>query len=50
MGQTKILGLLNNQASWYQAIAGNKFEIFYLLNTGTGAVYIEGCSLDPKSN
>ena len=25
----------------YQAIAGNKFEYFYLLDTGTGAVYTQ---------
>ena len=37
MGQTKS----DNQAGRYQAIAGNKFEYFYLLNTGTGAVYTQ---------
>ena len=37
MGQTKS----DNQAGRYQAIAGNKFEYFYLLDTGNGAVYTQ---------
>ena len=41
MGQTKNLGILDNQAGRYQAIAGNKFEYFYLLDTGTGTVYTQ---------
>ena len=39
MGQTKSFVIADNQAGRYQAIAGNKFEYFYLLDTGTGAVY-----------
>ena len=39
MGQTKSQRILNNQAGKYQAIAGNKYEFFYLLDTETGAVY-----------
>ena len=31
--------LLNNQFGRFQAIAGNKYDYFYLLDTGTGAVY-----------
>ena len=34
-------GILDNQAGRFQAIAGNKFEYFYLLDTGTGAVYTQ---------
>ena len=41
MGQTKSSGILDNQAGRYQAIAGDKFEYFYLLDTGTGAVYTQ---------
>ena len=41
MGQTKSPGFLDNQAGRYQGIAGNKFEYFYLLDTGTGAVYTQ---------
>jgi len=41
MGQTKISGILDNQTGRYQAIAGNKFEYFYLLDTGTGAIYTQ---------
>ena len=41
MGQTKSLGILDNQAGRYQAIAGNKFEYFYLLDTGTGAIHTQ---------
>ena len=37
MGQT----MSDKQAGKYQAIAGNKFEYFYLLDTGTGAVYTQ---------
>ena len=37
MGQTKS----DNQDGRYQAIAGNKFEYFYLLDTGTGAIYTQ---------
>ena len=40
-GQTKNPGILDNQAGKYQAIAGNKFEYFYLLDTGTGAIYTQ---------
>tara|TARA_B100000315_G_C14114260_1_gene379535 strand:- start:32 stop:388 length:357 start_codon:yes stop_codon:yes gene_type:complete len=42
--QTDILQdteILDDQAGRYQAIAGNKFEYFYLLDTGTGAVYTQ---------
>ena len=35
MGQTKA----ENQNGRYQAISGNKYEHFYLLDTETGAVY-----------
>ena len=31
----------SNENGRYQAIAGNKFEYFYLLDTGTGAVYTQ---------
>ena len=31
----------SNENGKYQAIAGNKFEYFYLLDTGTGAVYTQ---------
>ena len=41
MGQTKSSDFLDNQAGRYQAIAGNKFEYFYLLDTGTGAIYAQ---------
>ena len=41
MGQTKSPGVLDNQAGRYQGIAGNKFEYFYLLDTGTGAIYTQ---------
>ena len=41
MGQTKSLGILDNQAGRYEAIAGDKFEYFYLLDTGTGAIYTQ---------
>ena len=41
MGQTKSPGFLDNQAGRYQGIAGNKFEYFYLLDTGTGAIYTQ---------
>ena len=41
MGQTKNSGILDNQAGRYQAIAGNKFEYFYLVDTGTGAIYTQ---------
>ena len=41
MGQTKNPVILDNQAGKYQAIAGNKFEYFYLLDTGTGAIYTQ---------
>ena len=34
MGQTS-----NNAHGRYQAISGNKYEYFYLLDTGTGEVY-----------
>ena len=37
MGQTKA----NNQDGRYQAISANKYETFYLLDTGTGAVYTQ---------
>ena len=39
MGQTK--GIKSNENGRYQAIAGNKFEYFYLLDTGTGAIYTQ---------
>ena len=42
--QTDILQdteILDDQAGRYQAIAGNKFEYFYLLDTGTGVVYTQ---------
>ena len=41
MGQTKSSGILDNKAGRYQAIAGNKFEYFYLLDTGTGEIYTQ---------
>ena len=41
MGQTKNSGILDDKAGRYQAIAGNKFEYFYLLDTGTGAIYTQ---------
>ena len=41
MGQTKSPTFSANQAGRYQGIAGNKFEYFYLLDTGTGAVYTQ---------
>jgi len=41
MGQTKNSGILDNKVGRYQAIAGNKFEYFYLLDTGTGAIYTQ---------
>ena len=41
MGQIKNPRILDNQAGKYQAIAGNKFEYFYLLDTGTGAIYTQ---------
>ncbi len=41
MGQTKTQGLPINQAGKYQAISGNKYEYFYLLDTQTGAVYTQ---------
>ena len=41
MGQTKSSEILDNKAGRYQAIAGNKFEYFYLLDTGTGAIYTQ---------
>ena len=31
----------SNENGRYQAIAGNKFEYFYLLDTGTGVVYTQ---------
>ena len=31
----------SNENGRYQAIAGNKFEYFYLLDTGTGAIYTQ---------
>ena len=31
----------SNENGRYQAIAGNKFEYFYLLDTGTGEVYTQ---------
>ena len=31
----------SNENGRYQAIAGNKFQYFYLLDTGTGAVYTQ---------
>ena len=31
----------SNENGKYQAIAGNKFEYFYLLDTETGAVYTQ---------
>ncbi len=37
MGQTKV----ENQNGRYQAISANKYESFYLLDTGTGAVYTQ---------
>ena len=38
--QMKDTGLrANNQIGKYQAISGNKYEYFYLLDTRTGAVY-----------
>ena len=37
MGQTKS----ENQTGRYQGIAGNKFEYFYLMDTGTGSVYTQ---------
>ena len=37
MGQTKA----DNQNGRYQAISANKYESFYLLDTGTGAVYTQ---------
>tara|TARA_B100000809_G_C14685518_1_gene368506 strand:- start:228 stop:500 length:273 start_codon:yes stop_codon:yes gene_type:complete len=41
MGQTKSQGIPNNQAGKYQAIAGNKYESLYLLDTETGEVYTQ---------
>ena len=37
MGQTKT----ENQHGRYHAISANKYESFYLLDTGTGAVYTQ---------
>ena len=37
MGQTKT----KDQNGRYQAISANKYESFYLLDTGTGAVYTQ---------
>ena len=37
MGNTKA----DNQNGRYQAISANKYESFYLLDTGTGAVYTQ---------
>ena len=37
MGQTKV----ENQNGRYQAISANKYESFYLLDTGTGAIYTQ---------
>ena len=37
MGQTKA----EKQNGRYQAISANKYESFYLLDTGTGAVYTQ---------
>ena len=38
--QMKDAGLMaSNQIGKYQAISGNKYEYFYLLDTRTGAVY-----------
>jgi len=38
--QMKDTGLMaDNQIGKYQAISGNKYEYFYLLDTRTGAVY-----------
>ena len=31
----------SNENGRYQAIAGNKFEYFYLLDTGTGTIYTQ---------
>ena len=41
MGQIKNPEILDSQPGKYQAIAGNKFEYFYLLDTGTGAIYTQ---------
>ena len=37
MGQTKA----NNQNGRYQAISAIKYEAFYLLDTGSGAIYTQ---------
>ena len=37
MGQTKA----EDQHGRYQAMSANKYETFYLLDTGTGAVYTQ---------
>ena len=44
MGQTNA----ENHNGRYQAISTNKYESFYLLNTGTGAVYTQ--IENPKKN
>ena len=31
----------SNENGRYQAIAGNKYEYFYLIDTGTGAIYTQ---------
>ena len=41
MGQTKSFGISDNQAGRFQAISGNKFEYFYLIDTGTGEIYTQ---------
>ena len=37
--QMKNAGLMPEPVGRYQAISGNKYEFFYLLNTRTGEVY-----------
>ena len=37
--QMKDTGLMPEPVGRYQAISGNKYEYFYLLDTRTGAVY-----------
>ena len=46
--QMKDSGLIPEPVGRYQAISGNKYEYFYLLDTGTGEVYTQ--IENPKKN
>ena len=41
LNQMKSAGLMPDPVGRYQAISGNKYEYFYLLDTGTGTVYTQ---------